>query len=54
MIKYNEKYRSVTNGIIEACTKHGLPEPLFEYAVEDFVVTFRKCNVFIKGQSGYK
>lgn len=31
--------------MIERCMKYKLPEPLFEYAAGDFVVTFRKYHM---------
>jgi ATP-dependent DNA helicase RecG len=45
LIKYIEEWGTGTNRIIDACVRHGLPEPIFEYIVGDFVVTFRKYNI---------
>jgi ATP-dependent DNA helicase RecG len=45
LIKFIEQWGTGTNRMIEACLKHGLPEPLFEYVARDFVVIFRKYRV---------
>lgn len=45
LIKFIEQWGTGTNRMIEACLKHGLPEPLFEEVAGDLVVTFRKYRV---------
>lgn len=45
LIKYIEEWGTGTNRIIDACIKHGLPDPSFEYVVGDFVVTLKKYNI---------
>jgi len=42
LIKFIEQWGTGTNRMIEACLKHGLPEPKFEEAAGSLVVTFRK------------
>jgi ATP-dependent DNA helicase RecG len=41
-IKYIEQWGTGTNRIIDACLKHGLPEPVFEELSGSLVVTLRK------------
>ena len=45
LIKFIEQWGTGTNRMIEQCLGHGLPEPLFEEVVGDFVVTFRRYNI---------
>jgi ATP-dependent DNA helicase RecG len=45
LIKYIEQWGTGTNRIIEACIKHGLPEPLFRHIGGNFVVILRKYRI---------
>jgi ATP-dependent DNA helicase RecG len=42
LIKFIEQWGTGTNRMIEACLKHGLPEPEFEMVAGNLVVTFWK------------
>ncbi|MEM5811396.1 MAG: ATP-binding protein [Candidatus Aenigmatarchaeota archaeon] len=42
LIKFIEEWGTGTNRMIEACLKHGIPEPEFDMVEGNLVVTFRK------------
>ena len=45
LIKFIEQWGTGTNDIIDMCLDWDIPEPLFEYVTNDFVITFRKSKL---------